>query len=256
MTDLTDSEFERISERIKKILALAERGSEHEAAVAAAKASELLQLYNLEVEIISDSAAQADITISGDRYFIEDEEGNLRKDGCREWVMTLSNAIAYVNYCRTIYSPYSVVFIGTKTSIDLCTYMLSNLYHQLQRIAVFETDVYAFTYKLEGKGNAWQAYGSKNARVWKRSWLEGAAYGVASVLVDQRHSFEHINPRALALDHNTQIEDYIRQAYPKLQDVKHVDNTTNWEAESQGIREGKKIHLQHGVETSEVKLLQ
>jgi hypothetical protein len=82
----------KIVEKIKKCLALSKNPNEHEAALAAARAQELLVKYNLamaDVEGINASAIE--------EIFLESEDGDYE-----EWKRVLLHAVASCNYCRFI----------------------------------------------------------------------------------------------------------------------------------------------------------
>lgn len=92
------SEIDKIRERIRKLLALADNNpSPEEAALAASKASELALEYGLEIDRIREERGEAPLPPT--MFYIDDEE----HDKPHQWIGALSMAICEANGCRFIF---------------------------------------------------------------------------------------------------------------------------------------------------------
>jgi hypothetical protein len=84
-----DEKLETIAIRVQKLLRLATSPNEHEAALAAAKAQELLAAYNLDMLTVEKAGKQG----TGAR------ESKKLKGGLYKWQRTVWNKVAVLNFC-------------------------------------------------------------------------------------------------------------------------------------------------------------
>jgi Protein of unknown function (DUF2786) len=127
-----DSKTEAVIAKVRKLLAMAEgNANENEAAVAAAKAQELLEAYNLDITIVNrrtgKHAARDDKTRAGGLY---------------KWQRELWNAIATMNFCKYYFyrglsagSQYEHQLIGSKANVISTEVMGQYLEHTIERLA-------------------------------------------------------------------------------------------------------------------------
>lgn len=84
----------KIIDKIQKLLALSKSPNEHEAALAAEKAQELLATYNIDVSEVEAEEAKASVT--------QDSVRTIRK----AWKRVVRNSAAHMYFCEYYYSTY------------------------------------------------------------------------------------------------------------------------------------------------------
>ena len=130
--EITDAKIDSIISKVRKLLAMAEgNANEHEAAVAAMKAQELLEAYNLDMTMIGKK------TNTHEPRKKENKEGGLYK-----WQRNLWYAVSTLNFCRYHYikgnragDVYEHQIIGSHANVVGTEVMAKYLEQAIERIA-------------------------------------------------------------------------------------------------------------------------
>jgi hypothetical protein len=124
-----DQASDAVIEKIRKLLALAGSANEHEAALAAQKAQDLLEAYNLDMSVISTARATK-------------REKASRGGGLYKWQRNLWHAVSTLNFCRYTYyqgnragGEYKHELIGSKANVIGAELMAGYLEGAVERLA-------------------------------------------------------------------------------------------------------------------------
>jgi len=128
------AEKEKVLELIQKCLNLGKSPNEYEAAAAMAKASELLERYNLSLADIRREETTA--TDQTKMVKITVPVGN------SEWKRDLLNLIATQYFCRTVISGKNLHFLGREVNVYAALTVGAWIVPQLENIAFFESHTY------------------------------------------------------------------------------------------------------------------
>jgi hypothetical protein len=249
----------KLIERVHKLLTLAEgTNNEHEAGVAAAKATELVQTYNLAQHELEKSGQKKAQPIGYAHVTLHTNDGKVlpvRKD----WVVNLVSAVCRANFCEPRYGKRHVVIYGRQEEASLAAYMLDNLTAQLERLAWRRGEEYARMYFQENGLYPRQVAGRDNIHVWKASWMLGAVAVVTQKLAAQHQKFQQESSTGmeLVISRGDELDEYFRQvaeimtqATGKKPKDKHFSagtSTYNGSAFAKGMADGKDISVQAGV---------
>jgi hypothetical protein len=129
---MEDAKMDAIVAKVRKLLAMAEgNANEHEAAVAATKAQELLEAYNLDMTIIG----KATNTFAP-------RQNQYREGGLYKWQRNLWYAVANLNFCRYWYlkgntagSVYQHQVLGSHVNVVGTEVMAQYLEQTIERLA-------------------------------------------------------------------------------------------------------------------------
>ena len=175
-------EADPIVERIRKLLALASSSNPNEAALAAEKAVELAQRYNLDL-------AQID-GVGSDPYV----ERTCDVGGASQWRWLLMSAVARANFCRALRRREggrllaSMFVVGERHNIAVCEFLFAYLSREIER--------------LTGRGwrRARTIYGEHvEARSWKNDFRRGAVATIDARLRERSQLFAEGSRQAEAL---------------------------------------------------------
>jgi hypothetical protein len=175
-------ETERIVERIRKLLALSASTNPNEAALAADKAVELAQRYNLDLAQIDGVAA--------DPYV----ERSVEVGGAAQWRWLLMSAVARANFCRALRRREqgrmisSMFVIGEPHNVAVCEFLFGYLAREIERLA----------------GRGWRrarlVYGDHvEVRSWKNDFRRGAVASIDERLKERTDRFAETSSKAEAL---------------------------------------------------------
>jgi len=157
--------FDEVIERIRKLLALAGgSANEHEAAVAASCAADMMDRYHLE-------RAQVEVG-TGERVIspIEDEALGDGADRVVQWRLQLASALAKIHGCRA-YWCRGVTMLGRRDDIRAIGYSYAYLSNEVDLLAE----------------KAWQAQSDKaRPRAWKNAFRVGCVDRIAVRLREAR----------------------------------------------------------------------
>lgn len=148
--------------RIRKLLALAKSGNEHEAASAAARAAELMAEHGLsEAETrLTDANKTAEPIV---RSTVEASAADRKAVA---WKGSLAQGLAAAHGCKMWWSGAQVVLLGRTSSVQAANYTLSWLVREVERLAD-----QAWEQQHGSGGDIW----APSARTWKGSFRLGAA---------------------------------------------------------------------------------
>lgn len=121
--------FDDIIEKVKKLLALSESSNPNEAALAQARAAELMLKYSIDLSAIdtSDDQLQADEPV--DIFVFEADEGNKTT-----WKGSLAGSIATFFNCKIFWQGPSLMFVGRKSDNDSVKYLYKAIFNQIQEL--------------------------------------------------------------------------------------------------------------------------
>ena len=216
-----------VTEKIRKLLAMAEHenSNENEAAVAMQKAQELLLRHNL---------SRADIK-TGDN-------GTAQAPGIGKlditeavgfaWKRHLLHTLAVNNLCQTVGSPSentSHVF-GTFENVKGVVEMYAWLAPELERIAM----------------KSWQAYrddgtGRESVKTWKKGFFMGATRSIGEKLRESMEKFTEGPGKALVPYNTGLVKDAVGRIYPNLR--RSTISNRSADGSAAGRAAGRNIHL-------------
>jgi hypothetical protein len=214
-----------IIDKIKKLLALSTSSNPHEAALAAAKAQEMLARYNLEV-----SQVQTSEPVS--RY-----EQTALSTGPRVWRRQLLHIIAKYNFCQTIYDSQrkQVLLIGERHNSEAVQVLYEHLAQQLDHMA------------LESYQNSSREL---PAITWKDSFYAGAIHSLDLRLCAQQSTFATTSSecRSLVVMKREELHKAVRRLYPNLQNS-HAKRVRACDGYYEGVQAGRNVALHKALES-------
>ncbi|MCK4536921.1 MAG: DUF2786 domain-containing protein, partial [Desulfuromonadales bacterium] len=118
---------EKIIDKIRKLLALSKSDNEHEAALAAARAMELLSKHNLNLNEI-------DLQDPGVKAGKASSKTYARP---QLWMAHLVNAVAAAFDCSSYHNRWSheTTFVGVGADPDVAAFTFSYLFHTIKKLA-------------------------------------------------------------------------------------------------------------------------
>jgi len=142
--------YEEALRKAASCLRLAQSANPHEAALAAAKAQEIMDRYNLSTEDMaySDQPKQEEIKDFGADPLHEVCQVDTR------WTLWLSNTIAKLNSCRTYYhtkmsGSATIKLIGRASDVQTVRYIFSWLEREVRRLTKQECQGYTRKYQVD-----------------------------------------------------------------------------------------------------------
>jgi hypothetical protein len=197
MTAATD--LNRIVDRVKKLLALSTSANPHEAALAAAKAQEILFRHNLSMAMV-----EAELADGKTSDYVKDR---FDSGGWMDWRRRLLAAVARNNFCRGVsyQGTRDVGIVGEPHNVIVVKHLYSFLVAELIRLADLEA-------------NAQPELPADDARAWKRSFYQGAVRTIAQRLAEQRQRDVASDQRAMALvtRKDQELEEAYRNHFPGI----------------------------------------
>lgn len=161
---------ENLIKKIQKLMALKEGaealGNMAEASNAAAKISDILMKYNLDMAQVNTTSLQD--TISQEKVHSND----FYKKSEGDWIVMLAHKVAKANLCKSIKSNkfngcYDLLLVGEKQNLEVVRWLLDYLITSGRRICRKDFA------KYQGMGGP-QKWGK-----YRRSWLNGFAIAIA-----------------------------------------------------------------------------
>jgi hypothetical protein len=192
-------EIDRIVERIKKLLALSSSQNPHEAALAAAKAQELLFRHNLSLSMVEAALEGGSSAYVSDRF----DSG-----GWMHWRLRLLSAVARNNFCRGVsyQGTRDVGIVGEPHNVTVVKHLYAFLVREVLRLADLGVK--------EQHG-----LDEEESRAWKRSFYLGAVRTIAQRLATQRQRDISADPQAAALvvRKDQELDEAYREHFPTAQ---------------------------------------
>lgn len=195
------ADLHRIVDRVKKLLALSTSANPHEAALAAAKAQEILFRHNLSLAMV-----EAELAEGPGAGYVKDR---FDSGGWMDWRRRLIAAIARNNFCRGVsyQGTRDVGIVGEPHNVLVVKHLYAFLVRELMRLA-----------EIEVAGQP--VLTEDESRAWKRSFYQGAVRTIAQRLAEQRQrdiaAAAQGAPGAMALvvRKDQELDDAYRQHFP------------------------------------------
>lgn len=250
---------ERIIDRIKRIRALTESSNENEAAVAAAKLTEMLQQYDLTLQ---------DVEVPTTDPVTDAVWSDMDSRQLSSWRTRLSSIVANVTFCEALYGSRwfegekkrnrrvrkVVYFVGHGADAEVAKYLYETLAAKVDALATKRTSEYIADYITEtGGDDPWRVGGDAHPMVFRNSWMSGALSAVAHVLYKQYGTFAQSsnNAKALIKVKDDAIAVFMEEKYPKLKNIHSTSSGgTNWDAYKQGQQDGSNIRASRALNKS------
>jgi hypothetical protein len=226
---------ETILEKIRKVQGYLKSDNANEAAVAAAKLTEMLLKYNLSLEDIPEEQRKADPF--GRSY--TDQESNRLAD----WRITLANSIARANLCRVVISGSSLQWLGRESNLQVAQYIYETCANDLQRIC--DGLWYAIADLIKDMPKEERIHG----KTWKADFLAGAAVGVQQKLREETETWRNSAPNANALitTNDSELALYMRQIFPAGLGHRSGPTVAGGNAYGLGVKTGRNVSFKTGV---------
>lgn len=192
-------DLDKIVERVKKLLALSSSQNPHEAALAAAKAQELLFRHNLSLSMVEAALEGGNSAYVSDRF----DSG-----GWMHWRRRLLAAVARNNFCRGVsyQETRDVGIVGEPHNVTVVKHLYAFLVREVMRLADLGVK--------EQRG-----LDEEESRAWKRSFYLGAVRTIAQRLAIQRQRDVSADPQAAALvvRKDQELDEAFREHFPNTQ---------------------------------------
>lgn len=210
------NERERILQKIQKLLALADDGSNiHESARAATQAEKMMRKYQIDhAELLVDRLSKDDIETRG----FQASSRNLPA-----WVSALAVGVARANECEVTRSGPKVIFYGTPEDVPVAYELMTYLVREVDRL----------TKKFDGDRGA------------KGSFRRGCANALYSrleaIAVERRREFQESTAgTALVLHKKELIEQHFGRAFKYSKGRQRSEDAEGYRA---GKRAGASVNL-------------
>lgn len=250
-----DTPDEKIIEKIRKLLALATSSNEHEAALAAAKAQDLLFRHNLEMSQIE----RAGMT-RPDPYTTIYEQNITRA----EWKIDLANSVARANLCKIILSRGTIVWMGKESNLEVAQFVNATLVQDLERIANEKWALMLGIRNLIEKNpeliNSPQfaeymtpqqirELQDIHGKAWKNSFYMGAVIAIRERLLANLETIKASasNMNALIVVNGNELANYVHQQFPRLGTHYGGSSTIHGGAYSMGKAAGATLQFRNGI---------
>lgn len=235
------SELDKIRERIRKLLALADNNpSPEEAALAASKASELALEYGLEIDRIREERGEKPLP---PEWFYMDEEA---LSDPHSWVGQLGQAVCEANGCRFIFVDcgpigWKLAGVGRKDAQDIVrlTYAyISESLRRTQRKYIMKAQL----------GSA------KARREYRYAYRMGYSMTVAKRITawaDGLRAQESKNALVLYRgDQLTVVDEFLKNGDRKINEVNHPLKPIKADAYMAGVKDGQEVSVNRQMEAT------
>lgn len=195
-------ESEVILSKIQKLLRLSTSSNPNEAAVAAAKAQELLLKYNLSMTQVEGYSAEKAEPIG--------EEYQRFGQNVVNWKVTLSHHVARNNLCRVFTSGSALVWVGKSSNIQVARYLTDTMIADIERLG---NEYWNGILKLRELNLAPPDLVFIHGRTWKQGFYLGAIDTIKERL---RASKQHLmnadaNMNALVVKEDDALAAYLKR---------------------------------------------
>lgn len=237
---MNEEKLTEIAKKVKKLLALSESPNVDEAALAAEKAREILEKYNMtmtDAEIKSSEMLKEKFRI----FHNSKQYPDWYYKNFSTWFHQLNNVMQRFFYVRVVYSGSGdgfMYYLGAKSDVEVAKYVMQYLVHEIERLA----DNYLKQYRGSGISEM------KNLRV---SFCIGVVNGLRHKLESERIKVAPAKTASgtdLMIVKDVALEEYKKQQFPHLSKTKSNSRLGhNSEARGEGFEQGKNISIRHGV---------
>lgn len=196
-----------IIEKIQKLLKLSESSNQHEAALAAARATEMMLKYQLDEAAVT-AKVEADEPVN------THELGRAGKKNREVWKGTLASGISRAFGCKIWWSGVIIKFVGRKSDLEAVLYFYEYLTKEVDRLT-------EKCWEDEGE------FSGESAKSWKTAFRVGAAHEIGSRMQEQRkvtfHAAEQAASTALVVLQNRAVA--VDKYYEQEKKVHHLRST-------------------------------
>lgn len=273
---------DRLLSRIQKLLALADpqhNDSQAQIDAALVKVSQLLEKHSITMQDVEEyKAGSNELVYSTAPVRKVDLDGVISHDKFDAWVINLGSAIANACYCKAIFGPGILIFVGLKRDVDIACFMMMNLVQRLLNLSDQEARVYRDELRevrkrtddimIQYKRRKPDYIGDTPRRLmdpilWRQNWLEGASMSLGLRISEARRRERRdmqraaaSNTRAIVTLHEDKINDFLKQEMPwvgsdPIPEDMYEAALNNAGAYHQGLVAGQKIQIQRGVGTTD-----
>jgi hypothetical protein len=225
---------QEVISKVRKLFELSKSSNENEAALALAKAREMLSKHNL---------SMADLTFEQLKSSLDVTSASvLAGKVLRVWVKALIFHVAKGFQCehliqRRYDEPPLVLFIGAATDAEVACYAFSFLYGELNGLA----DRALPRLKRETRG--WTAAALRYA------YLEGAVVRIGQRFdeeTQQVRAVENVECRDLILAKDQMINNYMHETFPRMRKEHHKPRPISTTAFDKGYHDAQDVNLRPG----------
>lgn len=227
---------EKILEKIKKCLRLAKSSNENEAAAAMRQAQKLMRIHAIEHGyVIAAEGVESHDVLAGSNMKPSAHLGMLAKMVCRAFGVEVIWNTSHIFSQRES----RLEFYGMDSAPEVAGYAFEVLFRQLKR----DRTRYVSTLDKRLKRTTKTRRGDLYAQAWVQA--------VEKQITDYERSNEE----------KAAVEAYREQRWPKIKTTACVDNTKgtrrgDYDAFSQGFRDGEKVNFHRGVKGSKQAALE
>jgi hypothetical protein len=247
LDNLSDKEAESLVIKIKKLMALSKSSNENEAALAAAKAQELLVKYNIEMSQVEN------VKLDREETRLVNDFKELFGLNVIEWKRDLAFAVAKGNLCKGVYSGKGMYFLGKKANVEVAQFMYEVIMHDLERIAEEKWQQIQALRKMQEQFPDVDLFSDRSllhvhGKTWKASFYVGAVRTIRDRLEENLTAMEADNPSITALItlDSAKLKEFMNQQFPKLISVKSAQASYRAAYESGRIA-GHDIQFTRGI---------
>lgn len=233
--------------KIKKLKNLTSSNNPAEAALAAEKMQELLIKYNVDIKTVDAASIHKHEDYTKE---YQDIVGNGRNR--KIWQLDLARTIAVNNLCRLLESRNNIIWIGKKSNIEACQFMLSSIAFDLERIADANWEALSYL-KSQGK-----LLTLPHGKRWKASFFAGAVNEISNRLYESsRNLSQSENVMALITLSGKELQEAQDKFFPKVRHVSRASNPLDSGGYNAGRAAGKSLQFKKGIggQSSNTKLI-
>jgi hypothetical protein len=218
-------ETEGIIERIRKLLRLAQSDNEHEAALAASRAAEMLERHNLDLAIVEAAGKAPETTVDVETLVLNPNGTSSR------WQGVIASGLAKTAYCRVWYAG------GMRTG------KLSVLGTRENRAAVVEMHAWLCS---QVEKIARQAFGRRGRQQERKAYMLGAAETIRLRLMQEHQARTATSEAstALVVAHQARNQTWLADNGVKLNSARRTRLAgASWNSYQDGRAAGQSISL-------------
>ena len=228
---------EKIIDRIRKVKALADAGTEGEAANAASGLARMLHKYNLtmvDLEMPEEAMIEQFVAYGQQTKAV--------------WKTRLASTIAKVTFCKVILSGTNLHFIGRQSDLEVAVYLTQTLLSKIEGMAFTKTHEYVEEFKSLWGYSPLRISGSRHPKSWRTSWVLGATVTVQASLLLQMKTFKEADGGSALIVHKmADVDNFVTEKYPDLGKYSQPASLVNGDAYRQGQRDGSTIHANRAM---------
>lgn len=214
-----------IVEKIQKLLRLAQSSNPNEAALAAAKAQELMVKYAVEEADLAQRQGNKAEPIEVERF-------NLGYKRIPLWLPILAQAISKSFFCRMFYYKYcgDIAIVGRKTDREIMRATFDYLRYELERMC--EKDFAAYS-------------GGAHGKTWKASFYRGACDTISTRLSEnmKKLSDDNAGTAIVLVNRAKDVDEYVEENI-QTRKSQSVRRKVSAEGYYSGVAAGNKVGLE------------